>query len=92
MRNVAIMSYRCSRRNLFFGNKFFHLIIIIIIIIIIGVKLDKNAGMTMYQNQSTQVMKVRLPYYGTNKCEPTDPFLTINRTSQSVMINKEHAC
>jgi len=35
---------------------------------------------TMYQNQSKQVMKVRL-YYGTNKCKPTELLLTINRTS-----------
>jgi len=40
-----------------------------------------NNGITMYQNQSKQVMKVRLPYYGTNKCEPTELFLTINWTS-----------
>jgi hypothetical protein len=31
-------------------------------------------------------------YYGTNKCEPTELFLTINRTSQSMTINKEYAC
>ena len=35
--------------------------------------------MTMYQNQSKQVMKIRLPYYGTNKCESTEFFLRINR-------------
>jgi len=27
------------------------------------------------------IMKARLPYYGTNKCEPTEHFLTINQTS-----------
>jgi len=37
--------------------------------------------MTMYQNQSKLVMKVKLPYYGTNKCKLTELFLTINRTS-----------
>jgi hypothetical protein len=47
----------------------------------IGVKLDNEHGMTLYQNQSKQVMKVKLPYYGTNKCEPKELFLTINRTS-----------
>ena len=35
----------------------------------------------MHQNQSKQVMKVTLPYYGNNKCEPTQLFLTINRTT-----------
>ena len=35
-----------------------------------------------YQNQSKQVMKVRLSYYGTNKGELiTELFLTIYRTS-----------
>jgi len=47
--------------------------------------------MTMYKNQSKQDMKVRLPYYGPNKSEPKELFLTINRISQSVIINKEHA-
>jgi len=56
------------------------IIIIIIIIIIIpfnickeiggGVKLDKHC-LTTYQKRSQQVMNVRLPYYGTNKCELT---------------------
>jgi len=46
----------------------------------IGVKSDNN-GMTTYQNQSKQVMKLRSPYYGINKCKPTELFLTINRTS-----------
>jgi len=27
--------------------------------------------MTIYRNQRKQVIKVRLPYYGTNTCEPT---------------------
>ena len=40
-----------------------------------------NTGMAMYQDQSKQVMQVTLPYYGTNKCELTELFLTINRTS-----------
>ena len=30
----------------------------------------------MYQNQSKQVMKIRIPYNGNNKCEPTVLFLT----------------
>ena len=32
----------------------------------IGVKLDNKSGMTMYQNQSKRVMKLRLPHNGTN--------------------------
>jgi hypothetical protein len=39
------------------------------IIIIIIMNYTTNTGMTMYQNQSKQVMKVRLPYYGINKFE-----------------------
>jgi hypothetical protein len=39
------------------------------------------SGMTMHQKQSKLVMNVRLLYYGTNKCEPTELFLTISRTS-----------
>jgi hypothetical protein len=38
------------------------------------------------------VIMVRLPYYGTNKCKPTELFPTINRTSEAVIVNKEHAC
>ena len=54
---------------------------------------DEDTGMSMYQNQSKQFMNVRLPYYGTNKCEQTELFLTLNRTSKSVDNNeKEHAC
>ena len=37
-------------------------------------------------------MKVRLSYYGTNKCKPTELFPAINWTSQSVIISKEDAC
>jgi hypothetical protein len=33
-------------------------------------------------------MKVRLPDYGTNKCKPSELFLTINRISQCVIIKK----
>jgi len=33
-------------------------------------------------------MKVRLPYYGTNKSEGTELSLTINRTSQYIIIRK----
>jgi hypothetical protein len=36
-----------------------------------NVRQQKNI-MTMYQNQLQQVMKVRLPYYGTNKCKTTE--------------------
>jgi hypothetical protein len=51
-----------------------HAVIIIIIIIIIN-------KIIIIINQSIQVKKLRLPYYGTNKCGPTEPFLTINQTS-----------
>ena len=44
--------------------------------------------MTMYQNQ----LKVRLPYFGTNKSEPTELLPTIKRTSQPMTMKKEHAC
>ena len=49
----------------------------------IGVKLDSEQWYdhVQYQNQSKQVMKVRLPYCGANKCELTELFPTINRTS-----------
>ena len=40
-----------------------------------------NTGVIVYQNQSKKVTKVRLSYYGTNKCKPTELFLTINWTS-----------
>jgi hypothetical protein len=43
--------------------------------------------MTVYQNQLKNFIKVRVPCNGTNKCEPTESFLTINRTS-SVIIKK----
>ena len=43
-----------------------------------GVKLDSRHR---YDLILEQVMNVRLPYYGTNKCEATQLFLTINRTS-----------
>jgi hypothetical protein len=45
-----------------------------------GIQLDNEHWYdhVLYQNQSQQVMKVRLPYYGTNKCEPTDMFLPKN--------------
>jgi len=42
--------------------------------------------MIMYQNQTKQVMKVRLPYYGTSKYELPELFLTIKRTSSFVII------
>ena len=41
--------------------------------------------MTKYRNQLKQVMKVRLPYYGTNQCKPTELFITINRTSSVII-------
>jgi DNA-directed RNA polymerase subunit H (RpoH/RPB5) len=37
--------------------------------------------MTMYQNQSKQVVEVKLQYYETNKCEMTELILTINRAT-----------
>jgi hypothetical protein len=42
-------------------------------------------------NNNNNNMKVRLPYYGTNNCEPTKLLLTTNRTSKSGIMNKEHA-
>ena len=33
-----------------------------------------------------------LPHYRTNNGEPTELFVTINRTSSSVTIKMEHAC
>ena len=42
---------------------------------------NNNNVIPMYQNQSKQVMMVRLAYYGTNECEPTELFLIINQTS-----------
>jgi hypothetical protein len=44
----------------------------------IGVKWTVNTGMNIYQNHSKQAMQAKLPYYGTNKCELTELFLTIN--------------
>jgi len=40
-----------------------------------------NTGMTMYENQSKQAMKVRLAYHGNNKFKPTGLFPTTNLTS-----------
>ena len=37
--------------------------------------------MTTYHNQSKQVMRVKLPNYGANKCETTGLFPVINQTS-----------
>jgi len=40
-------------------------------------------------------MKLGLPYYGTNKCEPTELYLTINRTYNNPCIirdNKQGTC
>jgi hypothetical protein len=38
----------------------------------------------------TGIKIIRLPYYGTNKCERTELFLKINRTSQFVIIKEGH--
>ena len=40
--------------------------------------------MIMYQNQHTGNM-----YSGNNQGQPAEPFITINRTSQSAIIKKE---
>ena len=54
-----------------------------------GAQLGDKSGMAMYQNQSKRVMKVSLPYFGTNKVQtyrtiannkPRELLLTINRT------------
>jgi hypothetical protein len=42
--------------------------------------------MTMYQNQSKKVVKVRYRYYGIR----IEPYIRINRTSQSMTMKKEH--
>ena len=56
-------------------------------------KIDKTIpDITTYQNHSKQVMKVRLSYYGANMCEMAEMFLTIDWTSKSAIIKKEHAC
>jgi len=47
----------------------------------LGEKLETITCMTMCQNRSKKVMKLKLRYYGTNKCETTELFLTINRIS-----------
>ena len=53
---------------------------------------QKNTSMTLYHNQLQQVMKVRLPYYGINKCKMKELFQTINWSSKSMIIKKERAC
>ena len=53
----------------------------IIIIIIIWVKLDNKHQYDHVPKSGETSQKIRLPYYGTNKCEPTELFLTINRKS-----------
>jgi len=45
--------------------------------------------MTMCQNQSKQVVKVRYRYYGINKCKSIEPFLSINWTSQPMIMKKK---
>ena len=46
----------------------------------IGVKLDNKNWFdhVLYQNQSKEVMKVRLSHYGVDTCEMTELFLAIN--------------
>jgi len=46
-----------------------------------GVKFDNEPWYGHVPKSVEQFVKVRLPFYGTNKCEPTELFLTINRTS-----------
>ena len=55
----------------------------------IRVKLDNEHRCGHLPKSFEHVMKVRLPYYGTNKCEPTELLLTINRTSYSMIITQE---
>jgi hypothetical protein len=43
----------------------------------------------MYQKSVETSHQIRFPYYGTNKCEPTELFLTTKRTSKFVIIKKE---
>jgi hypothetical protein len=47
--------------------------------------------MTMNQNQSKQVMKERLQFYGINKCKPTEPFLN-NKTDTVIRNNEKGTC
>jgi hypothetical protein len=73
-------TFRCLHQNTGITNRI-AIIIIIIIIIIIEVKLDTKQWYDYVPKSDDQAMKVRLPYYGTNKCEPTELFLSINRTT-----------
>ena len=47
----------------------------------IWVKLDNEHWYDHVPKSVETIQKVRLPYYGTIKCEPTELFLTINWTS-----------
>ena len=47
--------------------------------------------MTMNQNQSKQVMKERLQFYGTNKREPAEPFLN-NKPDTIIRDNEKGTC
>jgi hypothetical protein len=45
----------------------------------------------MSQNQSKQGMKERLQFYGTNKCEPAEPFLN-NKPDTIIRNNEKGTC
>jgi hypothetical protein len=47
----------------------------------VRVKIDNKHWYDHVPKSVETMMKVRLPYYGTNKCELTVLLLTINRTS-----------
>jgi hypothetical protein len=47
----------------------------------IGVQLDNKHWYDHLPKSVEQVMKVEVPYYGTNKCKPTELFPTKHRTS-----------
>jgi len=40
-----------------------------------------NTAITLYQDESKQVVRVRKPNYKINKCKPTQSNLSISRTS-----------
>jgi hypothetical protein len=47
----------------------------------IGVKLDNKHRYDHLHKSVEKIMKVKLPYYGTNKCKPTELFPTKHRAS-----------
>jgi hypothetical protein len=57
----------------------------------IRVKLENKHWYDHVPKSVEQVMKVRLPHYGTNKSERTELYIPINRTSQYMITRKEHA-